>query len=248
MSKFTKIICLILAVCAMGLFMMSCEKEQEITDKAYYDYNNSLTGKGTDIRTMFVEREINTMKAEDFVASGKQSDYVLIKIKNYGNIVVVLRSDVAPITVANFKKLVSEKFYDGTIFHRVIENFMIQGGGYYITKINENGKTETEKKESPAIKGEFTSNGFENNLHHVRGVLAMARTSVKDSASCQFYIVHQSSQSSGSLNGDYATFGYVLAGMDVVDAIATCITYGEADAPIPFEDVIIESVTFVEPK
>lgn len=248
MNKLIKAVCLILSVCSLGLFMISCEKEEPITDKAFYDYNNSLTGKGTEIRTMFVEREIDTMKTEDFAASNKQSDYVLIKIKDYGDIVVVLRSDVAPITVANFKKLVSEKFYDGTIFHRVIEDFMIQGGGYYITKIDENGKSETEKKESAAIKGEFTSNGFENNLHHVRGVIAMARTSVKDSASSQFYIVHKSSQSAASLNGDYATFGYVLAGMDVVDAIATCVTYGEADAPIPLYDVIIESITFVEPK
>ncbi len=247
MNKFTKIFCLILAVCAVGLLMMSCDKEEKITDKAFYDYNNSLTGKGTDIKTMFVEREIDSMKVEDFEPTDKQSDYILIKIKNYGSIVAVLRSDVAPITVANFKKLTNEKFFDGTVFHRVIENFMIQGGGCIVVK-DENGTDKFEAKESPAIKGEFESNGFENNLHHVRGVLAMARTNVKDSASSQFYIVHQSSESSASLNGDYATFGYVLAGMEVVDAIATCQTFGDRNAPIPIEDVVIESVSFVQPK
>ena len=256
MNKFTKIICLILSICALCLCAVSCDKTEQsevsdeirASDKAYYDYNNSFTGKGTEIRTLFVQREIDAMNVEDFEPSDKQSDYVLIKIKNYGEIVVVLRSDVAPITVANFKKLTSEKFFDGTVFHRVIENFMIQGGGCIVVK-SEDGKSDTfEAKESPAIKGEFYSNGFENKLHHVRGVIAMARTSVKDSASSQFYIVHQSSDSAASLNGDYATFGYVLAGMDVVDAIATCKTFGDANAPIPVEDVVIESVTFVQPK
>lgn len=247
MNKFAKIICLILAVSAMGLFMMSCDKKEQITDKAFYDYNNSLTGKGTNIKTMFVEREIDSMKVEDFEPTDKQSDYVLIKIKNYGSIVAVLRSDVAPLTVANFKKLTSEKFFDGTVFHRVIENFMIQGGGCIVVT-DDNGADKFETKKSPSIKGEFESNGFENNLNHVRGVLAMARTNVKDSASSQFYIVHQSSESSASLNGDYATFGYVLAGMEVVDAIATCKTFGDKNAPIPIEDVVIESVTFVQPK
>lgn len=255
MKRFTKITAVILALCALCLFAVSCDQSEgevsdeiRASDKAYYDYNNSLTDKGTDIRTMFVEREIDTMKVEDFEPTDKQSDYVLIKIKDYGSIVAVLRSDVAPITVANFKKLTKEKFFDGTVFHRVIENFMIQGGGCIVVK-SEDGKTDTfESKESPSIKGEFTSNGFENNLLHVRGVLAMARTSVKDSASSQFYIVHQSSESAANLNGDYATFGYVLAGMDVVDAIATCKTFGDANAPIPIQDVVIESVTFVQPK
>ncbi|MBP3376836.1 MAG: peptidylprolyl isomerase [Clostridia bacterium] len=187
------------------------------------------------------------MKVEDFVPSTKQSDYVLIKVKNYGDIVAVLRSDVAPITVANFKKLTSEKFFDGTVFHRVIENFMIQGGGCIVVK-DDKGVDTFKAKESPTIKGEFDSNGFTNNLYYVRGVLAMARTNVKDSASSQFYIVHKSNESSANLNGEYATFGYVLAGMDVVDAIATCKTFGDANAPIPIEDVVIESVTFVEPK
>lgn len=246
MNKLTKILCLILVVCSVGLFMMSCKNEDR-SDKAYYNYEESLTGKGTEIKTMFVEREIDSMKVSDFEASDKQTDYVLIKIKNYGEIVAVLREDVAPVTVQNFKKLVSEKFFDGTVFHRVIENFMIQGGGCIIVK-NDQGVDTFKAKEWPAIKGEFTSNGFVNNLHHVRGVLAMARTNDPNSASSQFYIVHQSSESAANLNGDYATFGYVLAGMDVVDAIATCKTFGNANAPIPIEDVVIESVTFVQPK
>ena len=247
MNTLKKVICLILAVCALCLVAVACDTNDKANDKAFYDYNSAKTGKGTDIKTMYVEREIDSMKVEDFEPSDKQSDFVLIKVKNYGEIVVLLRSDVAPITVANFKKLVADGFYNETVFHRVIEGFMIQGGGCIVEK-NEDGKGETfVEKESPAIKGEFTSNGVENNLYHVRGIISMARTSVKDSASSQFFIIHQTGYSSTKLNGDYASFGYVLAGMDVVDAIATCKVIGSSDAPIPVENVVIESITFVEP-
>ncbi len=239
MNKITKIICLALALCALCLGSVACEKKT--TGKAFYDVESSNTGSGTDIRMLFVEREIDSMKVEDFVPSSEQSDYVLIKIKDHGSIVVLLRGDVAPKSVSNFKKLVSEKFYDGTIFHRVIENFMIQGGGNTVT-YNDEGHSVLNEKESAQIFGEFDSNNFMNNLTHVRGVISMARTSDKNSASCQFFIVHQDS---AHLNGEYASFGYVLAGMDVVDAVATCQTVGD---DLPLEDVIIESVSFVEPK
>lgn len=254
MKKTLRVISLILAIISLGMCAAACQNG-ELTDfssKAYYDYSTSNTGKGTNIKTMYVEREIDSMKVEDFVASDKESDFVRIDIKNYGSIVVVLRHDVAPVSVANFKKLVSEKYYDGAAFHRVIEHFMIQGGGYIIeTETNEDGVKNSnlvEKESRPAIQGEFDSNGFENNLYHVRGVLSMARTSVKNSASTQFFIIHETNEASASLNGDYAAFGYVLAGMDVVDAIAACQVFGEENAPIPVEDVIIESATFVEPK
>lgn len=253
MKKTLRVISLILAVMSLSLYAVACQNG-ELTDfssKAFYNYNASNTGKGTNIKMMYVEREIDSMKVEDFVASDKESDFVRIDIKNYGSIVVLLRHDVAPVSVANFKKLVSEKFYDGTVFHRVIEHFMIQGGGYITeTETNEDGVENSKlvDKESESIFGEFESNGFENNLLHVRGVLSMARTSVKNSASSQFFIIHETNESSASLNGDYAAFGYVLAGMDVVDAIAACQVFGEENAPIPVEDVIIESATFVEPK
>ena len=249
MNTFKKIICLVLAVCALGILTISCDKpKEEISDKAFYDYDNSRTGKGTDIQAMYVKREIDSMEVEDFEPSNKQSDFVLIKVKNYGEIVVLLRSDVAPATVANFKKLVADGFYNETVFHRVIEHFMIQGGGCIVEK-NEDGKGETFKeKESPTIKGEFTSNGFENNLYHIRGVISMARIGEQNnSASSQFFIVHESGYSASMLNGDYASFGYVLAGMDIVDAIAKCKVFGPAESPIPIENVVIESITFVEP-
>ncbi len=245
MNKFIKAICLILALCALTLVGSACAAEETITDKAYYDHANSDTGKGENIRTSFVEREIDSMKVEDFETSDKESDYVLIKVKDYGEIVVVLRSDVAPVSVANFKMLVSQNFYAGTIFHRIIEGFMIQGGG--LTSVpNEDGSgTTVVQKEAGPIIGEFYSNGFENNLYHVRGVISMARSDNKNSATSQFFIVHETS---AHLNGEYASFGYVLAGMDVVDKIAACDEFLEEGSTMPLNDIVIESITFVEPK
>ena len=178
-----------------------------------------------------------------FTACGKKDDapvyptttdvtnFVLIDVKDYGKIVVELYPDVAPITVENFKNLVSESFYDGLIFHRVIEGFMIQGGG--ITQ-------QYTQKECDSIKGEFASNGIANDLLHTRGVISMARTNVKDSASSQFFIMHQDAP---HLDGDYAAFGKVVSGIEVVDKIAAVSTdYYD----MPYEDVIIESIRFVE--
>ena len=212
------------------------------TGKAAYD--PTKTGKGEDVKMTEVRKEIDSMKVEEFVASEQQSDYVLIDVKDYGKIVVVLRRDIAPKTVANFKKLVAEDFYTGTVFHRVMEDFMVQAGGFE----PKDGKHV--QKKADTIKGEFTFNGFTNNLTHVRGVLAMARVGgMNDSASSQFYIVHETNYSTMSLNYDYATFGYVLAGMDVVDAIATCkVDNTNPDSPKPVVDIIINSVSFVEPK
>ncbi len=135
------------------------------------------------------------------------SDWIQIDVENYGSITAELYSNVAPITVSNFMKLVDEGFYDGLTFHRIIDGLMIQGGDPLGTGTG--GSPDT-------IKGEFTSNGWRNDLKHDRGVLSMARTSVPDSASSQFFIVQQDSH---HLDGSYAAFGKVLTGMDVVDAI-----------------------------
>ena len=119
-----------------------------------------------------------------------------------------LYPEVAPITVENFVNLIKNNFFDGLIFHRVIPGFMIQGGGY-----------DTDMKEHPAasIKGEFASNGVTNNLNPTRGVLSMARTMVKDSASSQFFIMHADAP---HLDGDYAAFGLITEGLEEVDKIA----------------------------
>ena len=161
-----------------------------------------------------------------------------VKLENKVPITITLTSgekikaelypDIAPITVENFKKLVNENFYEGLIFHRVIEGFMIQGGG-----LNKDGV----QKQTASIKGEFKSNGVANDLKHTRGVLSMARTNVMDSASSQFFIMHKDSP---HLDGQYAAFGKVTEGMDIVDKIATSET-DAADRPV--EDIVIKSIT-----
>ncbi|MBQ8344773.1 MAG: peptidylprolyl isomerase [Clostridia bacterium] len=168
--------------------------------------------------------------------SETETDYVVISVKNYGSIVVKLYPDVAPKTVANFKKLVSQGFYDGLIFHRVIESFMIQGGDPLGTGYG--GSEET-------IVGEFAANGFDNTLGHKRGVISMARSGVSyDSASSQFFICHKTTVSVENLNGNYAAFGEVVYGMDVVDAIASVKTNSNDK---PTTDVVMTSIRFCTP-
>lgn len=145
------------------------------------------------------EEEINYM-------TGKHN--VEIDIENYGTISLELDADVAPITVTNFIKLVNEGFYDGLTFHRIISGFMIQGGDPEGTG---NGGS------SEKIKGEFSANGYKNDISHVRGVISMARATSYNSASSQFFIVHKDST---FLDGKYAAFGHVTNGMEVVDKIA----------------------------
>lgn len=133
---------------------------------------------------------------------------VEIDVENYGTISLELDADVAPITVTNFIKLVNEGFYDGLTFHRIISGFMIQGGDPEGTG---NGGS------SEKIKGEFSANGYKNDISHVRGVISMARATSYNSASSQFFIVHKDST---FLDGNYAAFGHVTNGMEIVDKIA----------------------------
>lgn len=137
---------------------------------------------------------------------------VRIEMENGGVIELELYPDKAPITVANFEKLVKEGFYDGLIFHRVIKGFMIQGG-------DPTGTGMGGSKEK--IKGEFRSNGEQNDLSHKRGVISMARTSDPNSASSQFFIMHADGE---FLDGNYAAFGKVVSGIEVVDEIANVKT------------------------
>ncbi len=137
---------------------------------------------------------------------------VTIEMENGKQIKLELYPDIAPITTENFIKLVKEGFYNGLIFHRVIPGFMIQGGCPEGTGMGGPGYT---------IKGEFSSNGVANNLKHTRGVISMARSMNPDSAGSQFFIMHQDAP---HLDGQYAAFGKVVEGMDVVDEIASIPT------------------------
>jgi peptidyl-prolyl cis-trans isomerase B (cyclophilin B) len=150
-----------------------------------------------------------------------------IKFADYGMVEAELYPEIAPITVANFVKLINEGFYDGLTIHRIIKGFVIQGG-------DPNGDGTGGSKDT--IIGEFLANGFDNTLLHEPGVLSMARSSRFNSASSQFFIVHESA---ASLNNLYASFGKVTRGFEVIDTIANLET-GERDKPI--ETVVIEFI------
>ena len=161
---------------------------------------------------------------------------IKINVRNFGTMTAELYPEMAPKTVANFLKLIEEGFFEGLIFHRVIRGFMIQGGGY---------TEDMEHKETDSINGEFKANGFmQNDLKHTRGVLSMARTSDPDSASSQFFVMHQDAP---HLDAQYAGFGKLTDGFDVLDAIASVKTgnFGWYMQDVPKEPVVIESITVV---
>ena len=159
--------------------------------------------------------------------------YADIEIENYGTITVELDQEAAPITVENFVNLAESGFYDGLTFHRIWEGFMMQGG-------DPNGDGTGGSDEE--IVGEFSANGYDNPLSHTRGAISMARSDDYDSASSQFFIVHE--DSTDSLDGLYAAFGYVTEGMDIVDAICEAAEPIDSNAMIAAEDQpVITSVT-----
>ncbi len=156
---------------------------------------------------------------------------VIIELENGKQIKLELYPDIAPETVANFEKLVNKGFYDGLTFHRVINGFMIQGGCP-----NGNGTGNSGER----IKGEFEKNGFKNDLKHTRGVISMARAADPNSASCQFFIMHEDAP---HLDGSYAAFGKVVEGIEVVDEIADSETdYSDKPTtPVVMKKVWIEN-------
>lgn len=185
-----------------------------------------------------IKAEINSMELSDFTETDKATDYVRITVKNHGDIVLRLRSDIAPKTVKNFKKLVAEGFYDGLMFHRIMEGFMMQGG---------DPKGDGTGGSANKIKGEFLQNGVRNDLSHIKGVISMARGGQDmNSASCQFFICN--ADASVSLDGKYAGFGYVVAGLETVDSASSVEVKENASGEIsvPVTPVIIEKVTFVK--
>lgn len=204
-----KTVIFIFAVLALVFCFAACNKEETETD------NNDGSGSNNNSEFSFTETE-------------EATNYVKLEMKNGGIIIIELYPDEAPITVRNFKELVSRKYYDNLIFHRVIEGFMIQGG---------RGATEVE-----TIKGEFAANGVTNNIKHERGVISMARTSISnDSATSQFFICHKT-ENCRHLDGQYAAFGRVISGIEIVDEIAAT----ETDIyDMPVKEQRIKTIRFV---
>lgn len=232
----------LLMVLALGLMLTSCggakveeqpTEELEFTDDyvdTYEEFDDIYEEEAYFDIYEDAEEIYEGMDSEDM-----DKNIAVINVKDFGEIEIELMQDVAPITVANFKKLVSEGFYNGLTFHRIIKNFMIQGGDPLGDGTGDSGVK---------IKGEFDDNGIENTLLHRRGVVSMARAMAYDSASCQFFICD--TDEDDFLDGHYAAFGKVISGMEVVDKIADEVspkaldgngTIDKADQPI------IESIT-----
>lgn len=174
------------------------------SDEAYTTSDTEITD------TADVETEETEQFDTDYVTTVENpTHYADIEIAGYGKITVGLDANKAPETVANFVSLAESGFYNGLTFHRIMEGFMMQGGD---PNGDGTGGSET------TIKGEFRNNGVDNNLSNVRGAISMARSMDYDSASSQFFIVHEDST---FLDGDYAVFGYVTEGLEVVDKVCT---------------------------
>lgn len=211
-------IAVIVAVLLIGFIVLNLpEKTNSTSNNGNVSYT---TGSNQNSTISSVDSDAN----QEGMLDTALTYYADIVIEDYGTITVKLDQNSAPITCANFVKLADEKFYDGLTFHRIIEDFMMQGGD----PLGDGTGGSDE-----AIKGEFSSNGYNNPLSHTRGAISMARSSLPNSASSQFFIVHEDST---FLDGDYAVFGYVTEGMKIVDKICKDAKPIDNNGTIPSKD------------
>lgn len=200
--------------------------------------NTSLTSSDdTNKQEETNQEETNNQQQIPSFTTEMEADYeVTMEFENYGTVVLGLDEDKAPKTVQNFVKLVEEGYYDGLTLHRIMAGFMMQGGDPTGT-----GYSGSDKE----IYGEFAANGFfQNNLSHTRGAISMARSQNPDSASSQFFIVHENSE---FLDGSYAAFGYVVKGMEIVDAICNDAQPTDDNGTIPAESQPVITKVSVRP-
>ena len=212
--------------------------EKEAEEAGFSDGSESESSDSSDTESKDADQE-STDAAQGTVLDTSEPltglHHAEIEVKDYGTIKVELDADTAPISVTNFVKLAQEHFYDGLTFHRIIDGFMIQGG-------DPNGDGTGGSDEN--IKGEFSNNGVENNISHTRGTISMARAQDPDSGSSQFFIVQADST---FLDGDYAGFGHVTEGMDIVDKICEDAKPTDDNGTISKEEQpVIEKVTIID--
>lgn len=209
----------------------------------YALYNNQKTKKPNNNENKTENTVVSDKKENTVVDENKEENKVYSKgkhhaemvIKDYGTIALELDADVAPITVENFAELVNKGFYNGLTFHRIISGFMIQGGDPQGTGMGGSDKE---------IKGEFAANGVKNSISHTRGVISMARATAYDSASSQFFIVHQDSK---FLDGNYAGFGRVTRGIEIVDKICADTKVEDNNGTVlKANQPIIEKITMID--
>ena len=213
------------------LMLAGCGSNQ----KADTAEDDQITEETTENENETAEEEESTQDSAGNAETLTGKVNVEIDVQDYGVIKLELNADTAPITVTNFVDLAKSGFYDGLTFHRIVSGFMIQGGD---PLGNGTGGSEN------TIKGEFSSNGVENNISHVRGTISMARSMDNDSASSQFFIVHEDST---FLDGEYAAFGTVTEGMEVVDAICEKVPVEDDGETVAAENQpVITSIKIIE--
>ncbi len=221
------LICVGIIVLIMLVGFLIIKGVNKVTEKNNFNEIPNNVQKNKD------EQSINQEEENNMYNKGKH--HAKIEIRNYGIIELELDADIAPITVANFAKLVNEGFYDGLTFHRIIEGFMIQGGDPEGTGMG--GSSEN-------IKGEFFLNGIQNTISHVRGTISMARSNAYNSASSQFFIVHEDST---FLDKQYAGFGKVTSGIEIVDKICEDIQVEDDNGTVLKENQpIIEKIQMID--
>ena len=235
MRKLKRLILLVLVI-SMGVLFIGCEQNDvqlpPNTDALSADEIGDISKLTSSLDpSLYTDADYSNVEIGEGFDFSSISNIVKIEIASYGNVYIELRPDIAPETVNNFKKLTLEGFYNGLTFHRVVKDFMIEGGEQDADGVIHDSKM---------IYGEFADNNFTNNLSHKSGVIAMSRKNIPDSASNGFFIL---TKDSPQLDGRYATFGYVVCGMDVIDKIQNA-EVGANDSPT--EAVIINKISFMK--
>lgn len=238
MKKSYIIIAVVIAIMiiAMGIYAVVNNNQKDEGKRENIENTNEESNSisGNIEKNQVGNTQTNNESGENnMYSTGKH--HAEIVVKNYGTIALELDADVAPITVENFANLVNEGFYNGLTFHRIISGFMIQGGDPLGNGTGGSSKT---------IKGEFASNGVKNSISHVRGTISMARSSMPNSASSQFFIVHKDST---FLDGQYAAFGTVTSGMEVVDKICAETAVEDDNGTVAKNNQpVIEKITMID--
>jgi peptidyl-prolyl cis-trans isomerase B (cyclophilin B) len=237
-----KTIALILSIILAASLFAGCGSEGDASGTGQEDAEESqedASGTGQEDASGTDAEAIEGQEAQgggtDAEGSLTGLHHVEIEIENYGTLALELDADTAPVSVTNFVNLANDGFYNGLTFHRIISGFMIQGGD---PLGNGTGGSDAQ------IKGEFASNGVENNISHKRGVISMARSNEPDSASSQFFIVHEDST---FLDGEYAAFGQVTEGMEIVDQICGDVPVQDDNGTVnPEDQPVIKEVRVVD--
>ena len=235
MKKSYIIIAVVIAIMIIAMGIYAVVNNNQKDEEKRENTNNEVNSINENVEENQVANTQTNNESEENNMYSTGKHHAEIVVKNYGTIALELDADIAPITVENFANLVHEGFYNGLTFHRIISGFMIQGGDPLGNGTGGSSKT---------IKGEFASNGVKNSISHVRGTISMARSSMPNSASSQFFIVHKDST---FLDGQYAAVGTVTSGMDVVDKICEDTVVEDNNGTVAAKNQpIIEKITMID--